>query len=134
MSGTAPSPEYGCRYEYCVLPRYQETGDPFASGVRYATPASVSGSIGTSEVDQFMGINGEIAKVIQQLLPDMNTIFIHKIEKGNLSLLKVPVRKKTLLNFRDPADLNALLLLDRSVNLPFHFIKIIKKMYFGFFA
>src|SRR5690625_2261345 len=64
----------------------------------------------------------------------MNTIFIHKIEKGNLSLLKIPVRKKTLLNFRDPADLNPLLILDRSVLLPFHFIKIIKKMSFGFFG
>src|SRR5690625_2396695 len=128
MSGTAPSPEYGCRYEYCVLPRYQETGDPFASGVRYATPASVSGSIGTSEVDQFMGINGEFAKVIQQLLPDMNTIFIHKIEKGNLSLLKVPVRKKPILNFRDPPDLNLLLIFAHSVTFPFHFFKFIKKI------
>src|SRR5690625_3445125 len=128
MSGTAPSPEYGCRYENCVLPRYQETGDPFASGVRYATPASVSGSIGASEVDQFMGINGEFAKVIQQLLPDMNTIFIHKIEKGNLSLLKVPVRIKNLLNFRDPADLHPRLIRVRSVHLPSHFIKLIKKM------
>lgn len=54
----------------------------------------------------------------QQIIPNVNAIFVHKINSRNRALLQTILRKQIVFNTVNSAQLGLILLFDRTIDFP----------------